>query len=69
MNDILFGNNNSKVITKLSKLAISLTPDASNSANDLLKANPRIIATGLKTSADYIWKTGLSVILRGHKTS
>ena len=34
---------------KLSKLAISLTPDASNSANDLLKANPRIIATGLKT--------------------
>lgn len=38
---------------KLAKLTISLIPDENSSANDLLKANPRIIATGLKTSADY----------------
>lgn len=50
---------------KLSKLAISLTPDASNSANDLLKANPRIIATGLKTSADYNLEDGTFSNLTG----
>ena len=50
---------------KLSKLAISLTPDASNSANDLLKANPRIIATGLKTSADYNLEDGTFSNLAG----
>ena len=50
---------------KLSKLAISLTPDTSNSANDLLKANPRIIATGLKTSADYNLEDGTFSNLTG----
>jgi len=50
---------------KLSKLVISLTPDANNSANDLLKANPRIIATGLKTSADYNLEDGTFSNLAG----
>ena len=38
---------------KLAKLTITLIPDENNTANDLLKANPRIIATGFKTSANY----------------
>lgn len=50
---------------KLSKLSISLTPDADNSAYDLLKANPRIIATGFKTSADYNLEDGTFSNLEG----
>ena len=38
---------------KFAKLTIALVPDAGNKADGLLKANPRIIATGFKTSADY----------------
>lgn len=62
--------NKSKAVTlefqhKLSKLIISLTPDADNSANDLLKADPRIIATGLKTSAIYNLEDGSFSNLEG----
>lgn len=64
--------NKTKAVTlefqhKLSKLVISLTPDENNSANDLLKANPRIIATGLKTSADYNLEDGTFSNLEGTK--
>lgn len=52
---------------KLSKLAITLTPDANNSAQDLLKANPRIVATGLKTSANYNLEDGTFSNLEGTK--
>lgn len=52
---------------KLSKLSISLTPDANNSAQDLLKANPRIVATGLQTSANYNIEDGTFSHLEGTK--
>lgn len=52
---------------KLSKLAITLTPDAKNSAQELLKANPRIVATGLKTSANYNIEDGTFSNLEGTK--
>lgn len=42
---------------KLAKLTITLIPDENNTADDLLKANPRIIATGFKTSANYDLET------------
>lgn len=38
---------------KFSKLAITLTPDKNTSVETLKTDNPRIIVTGLKTSADY----------------
>lgn len=64
--------NKSKAVTlefqhKLSKLTITLTPDASNTADNLLKANPRIIATGLKTSANYNLEDGTFSNLEGTK--
>ncbi len=43
---------------KLAKLTIALIPDTNNKAADLLKANPRIIATGFNTSADYNLEDG-----------
>lgn len=52
---------------KLSKLAITLTPDANNTAQDLLNANPRIVATGLKTSANYNLEDGTFSNLEGAK--
>lgn len=38
---------------KLSKLAITLTPDEKTPIEALKKDNPKIIVTGIKTSADY----------------
>lgn len=38
---------------KLAKIKIRLTPSKDEKIEDLLKANPRIIATGLKTKASY----------------
>lgn len=52
---------------KLAKLTITLIPDASNTADNLLKANPRIIATGFKTSADYNLEDGIFSNLEGEK--
>lgn len=37
---------------KFAKLTISLTPNAGSTVQDMLNANPRIIATGLQTTAD-----------------
>lgn len=38
---------------KFAKLTITMTPDESCTVQELLDANPRIIATGLQTTADY----------------
>lgn len=43
---------------KLSKLAVTLTPDQKTPIDKLKKDNPRIIVTGLKTSADYDLEDG-----------
>ncbi|WP_373827979.1 fimbrillin family protein, partial [Bacteroides heparinolyticus] len=52
---------------KLAKLTITLIPDTDNTAGNLLKANPRIIATGFKTSADYNLEDGTFANLEGTK--
>lgn len=52
---------------KLSKLTISLIPDTDSSAEDLKKANPRITATGLKTSAVYNLEDGTFTNLEGDR--
>lgn len=52
---------------KLSKLTITLTPDAGSTAKELQDANPRIIATGLKTSANYNLEDGTFSNLEGNK--
>lgn len=41
---------------KFTKIKIALTPGHDEKAEDMLKANPRIIATGLKTQANYNMK-------------
>lgn len=38
---------------KLTKIKITLTPGKDEKIEDMLKANPRIVATGLKTHANY----------------
>lgn len=43
---------------KLSKLAITLTPDKDTPIEQLKKDNPRIIVTGIKTAADYDLESG-----------
>ena len=52
---------------KLAKLTVTLIPDTGNKADNLLKANPRIIATGFKTSADYNLEDGTFANLEGTK--
>ena len=52
---------------KLSKLTIALVPDTDSSAEDLKKANPRITATGLKTSAVYNLEDGTFTNLKGDR--
>ncbi|MDO5420164.1 MAG: fimbrillin family protein [Bacteroides sp.] len=52
---------------KLSKLAVTLTPDEKTPIDKLKKDNPRIIATGLKTSADYDLENGTFSNLGGTK--
>ena len=52
---------------KLSKLTISLIPDTDSSAEDLKKADPRITATGLKTSAVYNLEDGTFTNLEGDR--
>lgn len=50
---------------KLAKLIITLTPAEGTSASEMLKGNPRIIATGFKTSANYDLETGTFSDLAG----
>ena len=43
---------------KLTKIKIVLTPGKDENIKDMLKANPRIVANGVKTKADYNFKDG-----------
>ena len=52
---------------KLAKLTINLIPDGGSTAEELMKANPRITAAGLRTAADYNLEDGTFSNLRDEK--